>query len=243
MATGKRKIRRCIEGAFLVLFMAVPVVLVAVWLALHHKPSWYRPVTLNQTGIQQARRETVNTADFISDRMVEGQPFTVVLTEQSVNKWLAALPHVWPDARDALPPEISDPAVAFRDGRLQIGAHYAAEDWQAIVSLRLSFDVSSGGKELQVVLESAYGGSLPLPNVILRKAITRLSKQTQRSEKDINGTTDPLSRALKTIQSTNELFESVAVRNRFVWFNGERPYRIESVEIEDGELRLRIEPL
>lgn len=240
---SKRKLWRRVEWALTAMLIAVPLVLVAVWLALHHKPSWYVPAILDQTRIQQARRQAVTTADFISDRMVEGRPFTVVLTEQSVNEWLTALPHAWPDARDALPPEFSNPAIGFRDGKLWIGAHYVAEKWQAIISLGLRFDSSKDKAELAITLEGACGGSLPLPKMIVRQAFEQLLGQGRRGKRELNGTTRPLLDALQAIQSADELFEGVAVKNRFVWFNGERPYRIESIEIGKGELRLTIEPL
>ncbi len=225
------------------MLIAAPLVFVAIWLALHHKPSWYVPAILDEAGIHQARRQAVTTADFISDRMVEGNPFTVVLTEQPVNEWLTALPHAWPDARDALPPEFSNPTIGFRDGRLWIGAHYVAETWQAIISLGLRFDASNDKAALTITLEGAYIGSLPLPKMIVRQAFERLLRQGRQGKRELNGTTRPLLDALQTIQSADELFEGVAVKNRFVWFNGERPYRIQSVEIGEGKLRLTIEPL
>jgi hypothetical protein len=175
--------------------------------------------------------------------MVEGDPFTVVLTERSVNEWLTTLPHVWPDTREALPPEFDHPAIGFRDRRLWIGAHYVARKWQAIINLGLRFDASSDQKELKIILDGVYAGSFPLPKAIVRQAFGRLLGQEQEHQKDLNGTTKPLLDALQTIQSVNELFDGVAVKNRFVWFNGERPYRIQSIEIAKGELRLIIEPL
>ncbi len=132
------------------------VALIALWLTFQHKPGWYRPATLDVAGIQQARSQAIATADFVGDQMVRGEPFDVVLLDRSVNEWLAALPHVWPDALDSLPPELSDLAVRFDEGEVRIGAHYAARKWQAIVSVDMLLRRSDDGRAVEIVLGGAH---------------------------------------------------------------------------------------
>lgn len=243
MSRGSYTVRRRVERVLTASLVAGPVLLIILWLTFQHKPGWYRPTTLDDSDVQRARREAVTTADFVGDRMVEGRPFDVVLLEHSVNEWLAALPRVWPDTRDALPPEITSPAVAFHAGNLRIGAHYVAGAWQAIVSLRLTLRVSKDGTKLKVVLKSACGGSLRLPKTILRGLLERLLEQARSGRWKADGAGEPLIAALRRIQSVDDLFDGVAIGNRFIWFNGDRPFRIESIRIDDGRLRLRLEPL
>ena len=71
----------------------------------------------------------------------------------------------------------------------------------------------------------------------------RLLEQARSGRWKADGAGEPLIAALRRIQSVDDLFDGVAIGNRFVWFNGDRPFRIESVRIDDGQLRLRIEPL
>ncbi|MGB2984407.1 MAG: hypothetical protein WBE26_00875 [Phycisphaerae bacterium] len=237
------KLRRLLARVLTAALVAGPVALVALWLTFQHKPGWYRPVILDEAGIQRARSEAVRAADYVSDQMVEGRPFAAVLHDRSVNAWLAALPHSWPEARDVLPPQISDPAVRFDSGELRVGAHYAAEGWQAIISIGVKLGVSEDSGAVEIALNGAHGGSLPVPRVVLEGILDHLLQTLHaRHDRSIEAA-EPLVSALREVQSVDELYEGVRIRNRFVWFNGDRPFRIDSIIIDDGELRLQIEPL
>lgn len=240
--TLRRLLPRVLTGAL----VAGPVALIALWLAFQHKPGWYRPTTLDEAGIQRARGTAVETADRVSDQMVEGQPFDVVLDERAVNEWLAVLPHIWPEARDVLPRELSDPAVSFDDGRVRVGAYYAAGAWRAIVSVVLALGVSKDGTVIEVELSGAQAGSLPVPRMILRRVWDRFQTGAPMSNVDFQMSIEPQlfdTRHSSLDISLEELFYGVRIRNRFIWFNGQRPFRIESFNINAGELRLRIRPL
>ena len=69
-----------------VALVVVPLTLIVAWLTFQHKPGWYRPVLLDEAGLAHARKEAVATADWVSDRMVQGQAFEVVLTARSLNE-------------------------------------------------------------------------------------------------------------------------------------------------------------
>ncbi len=217
--------------------------LIALWLALMYKPSWYRPAILDEAGCQRARNQAVTVADDVSDRMVERRMFDVVLRDRPVNEWLAALPHVWPDARDVLPRRISDPAVGFDGGEVRIGAHYAADNWQVIIGVGLSVRVSEDGNSIEMALNGASGGALPVPRTVLKQFLDQILQSVQVEHNDAIEGTETLVAALREIRSVDELFEGVKIPNRFIWFNGDRPFRIESIKIDDGMLQLRIEPL
>lgn len=256
---SRNRLRLLLKRGFTIGLAAAPLLLGGLWLALHHKPDWYKPRTLDEEGVHQARSETVAMADYVSDRMVEGKPFDVVLRDRSINGWLAALPAIWPDAREVLPPEIHHPAVRFDDGCIRIGTHYVSRRWQAIVSVTLTTAVSRDGTAIEIALVGARGGSLPVPVVLLERILEPMLRDMRaaRAEECRMSISDcrleeirptgPHS-ALDNRQSTidiavEELFDGIRVKNRFVWFNGRRPFRIDSIRIEPGELRLRIDPL
>lgn len=241
-----QKIRRLLPPVLTVVFVAVPVTLSALWLAFHHKPGWYQPANLDEAGAQRARSQAVGVADFVSDRMVEGEEFDVLLHDRSINEWLAAWLRDWPDGRDALPPELSDPAIHFDAGRIRVAAYFATGGWRAIVSVALTLGLTVDGSAVEIRLSGAQGGSLPVPRVILEDVLDHLLQGARAggdAGRDSPSTTGLLASIMREVRSVDELFEGVRIRNRFVWFNGERPFRIESLTIDDGNLRLRVRPL
>jgi hypothetical protein len=220
-----------------------PIAIVALWLTFQHKPGWYCPAVLGEPGMQQARSAAVQVADYVSDQMVLGQPFEAVFHDCEVNKWLAALPYSWPEASDVLPPEITDLAVRFESGKVRAGAHYERNGWQAILSVGLTVSVSADGNDISIALDGVYGGSLPVPRVVLRRMMDQLLESFSTDRDLASDGMQPLASAIRNVQSAEDLFSGLRIRNRFVWFNGDRPFRIKAVDIGEGELRLRIEPL
>ncbi len=235
----KRRLGRLLQRVLTAVLVAGPVALIALWLALQHKPGWYQPATLDDAGIQRARSQTIEVADRVSDQMVEGQPFDVVLDEQSVNVWLAALPHIWPRAGDALPRELSNPAVRFDDGLIRVGAYYAVGGWRAIVSVVLKLGISEDGTAIEVGLSNLRGGSLPVPRMILPTEVI----SCQLSVTDNCQLTTSSDVCLQELFAGKSPSAGVRIINRFVWFNGDRPFSIDSLRLGDGELRLTIRPL
>ncbi len=243
VADGERraKRRRILERLATVLLMVVPVVLGALWLTFQHKPAWYQPVVVDEAAIEQAKRETIGLADSISDQMVAGKTFEVVLQEGSVNAWLAALPFAWPGVRDAWPSTLSEPAVSFEDDGVRVGVLWSDRGWKAIVSVHLSVRVSSDGRSLRFALKDVSGGSLPVPHGLLSRLVDPLLDRARRG--DDGGSVAGLLPAIGKAGSVGAFFDGVDVANRSVWFNGDRPFRFESISMVDGELRLVIEPL
>ncbi len=220
------------------------IVLVGLWLTFQHKPAWYQPVRLNEQNYQNARRSSLMTADSISDQLVQGRESELVLSDRMVNEWLAALPLLWPEAKRKMPDEIRDPAVRFMRDRIRLAAHINKDGWQAIISVDLFVRVSGDGKSVTIALAGARGGSLPIPRTIIAKLLRPLIEQTRRgSNYQENDNASPWDAALKGVQSVNDLYAGVTTRNRFVWPNGKRPFRIASIRTGNGELRIQLQPL
>lgn len=239
----RRRGRRVAKLAFGAAASVGLATLVAAWLTFQHRPAWYSPARLNEAGIQQARSEATELADSLGDRMVRGRPFDVVLIDRKVNEWLTALPHCWPEARRSVPSEISDPAVRFDASRVYVGAHCESGGWRAIINVELALGVSEDGRSVELALFEARGGSLPVPRAILRRLLDPLLRGVGDAS---SRSADPAGEFLPNLGdfgSIDDLFRGVKIRNRFVWGNGDRPFRIDSFTIEDGELRLSIEPL
>ena len=241
--TRNRTTRRRIRLGLGIVFIVAALMLVTLWLVFQHRPGWYRPEVVTETVLQQARTTSAAAADRVSKRIVEAETFEVRLTAGMVNQWLAALPHLWPDARRSIPPEISDLAVHFEDGRVRIGALYAKDGWQAIISVGLIPAVSGDGHAVTVTLDDARGGSLPVPRMILEEILQRVQQGAGRVGANPDPDAGTLESALEGLRSVDDLFDGVRLRNRFVWPNGRRPIRIAAIAADNGELRLQIEPL
>jgi len=243
----KRTFGRVVRRGWIASAILTPIALIGTWLAFQHKPAWYQPVRLDEEGYQLARRDAVATADAISDQIVQGKAFEVVVLDRSVNEWLAALPRVSPEARRAMPPELRDPAVRFTPERIRVGAHFEKSGWQAIVSVDLALRVSPDGINLTIALAAVRGGSLPVPRAIVERLLGPLLERARRRHNDNDNDDDDADSTWGTtfdnLRSTDQLFNGVTIRNRFVWPNGRRPFRIESIRITDGQLRCRLQPL
>jgi len=240
----KGKFRRVARRAALLGAILAPVTFVGLWLAFQQKPAWYQPVRLDEQGYQLARRVAVATADSISDQLVQGKEFELVLTDRSVNGWLAALPRIWPEAKQTLPDELQDPAVRFAEDRIRFAAHFDKNGWQAIVSVDLFVRVSDDGTSVTIALAGARGGSLPVPRTIIERLLQPLIEYARSSGKNHDtDATSPWDAAVKNVRSVDQLFTGVTNRNRFVWPNGKRPFRIASIRATNGELRIRLQPL
>lgn len=227
-----------------------PCLLVVLWLMFQHKPSWYRPATLDEAGLERARGEATGVADDVSDRIVQGEPFDLVLRDRAVNEWLAGLEGIWPDAQHVIPPELSNLATRFDGDRVRLGALCAGGRVRVILNAAFSVRVSDDGRNVAIALTGARSGSLPIPRAVLDRMLNPLL--SQQHSRDVRSRTaaasgkaqpTPLESSLDDVRSVDDLFEGVKVRNRFIWPNGDRPFRIDSIKIDNGELHLRIEPL
>jgi len=219
------------------------VAITTIWLALHYKPVWYVPVSLSEAAALQARKEVASAYENVTLKIIEKSSFEVTLDEHTVTKWLAVLPTLWPEAREALPPEMSEPAVGFQEGRIYLGAHYRRKWWRTIVNLSVAVSLSNDGRFVVVTLEDVRCGLIPVWRTWLRKW---LPKESLRG----HGVPNPGAIASGAQQyqslpaeSGSDLFSGLKIENRFVWLNGERPFRLRSIRIEAGKLRLGIEPL
>jgi hypothetical protein len=199
--------------------------LLVLWLTFQHVPAWYQPVQLDAEESRDARADATGMGDWISGKMVDREPFEVVLHDWSITRWLAALPVLWPEFEESVPAGLSEGAVKFDDGRILAGAHYEHQGWRLIINLAITTEIVDGGDHLMLKLETVRGGSLPVPKAVIRELLVPLVARSRR------------------IQSVDDLFDGVKIDNRFTWPNGDRLFRIDSIHIEDGDLRIGIVPL
>jgi hypothetical protein len=210
---------------------------VAIWLAAQHKPRWYRPPVLDEQGLRRARVDAVNAADGIGDRLAERTSFEVTLTDESINQWLAAWPTTDPESYGAVPPEIQSLAVRFEQGSMRIGAQFENDGWEGIFSIVVAAGVEADPGVVTLALQQARLGSLPLPKSAMEGLVTQV-RDLYAADRPRGSTGDSLAQ----LRSANDLFAGIRIDNRFTWFNGKRPFVIESIDFEEGLARIRLLP-
>ncbi len=225
-----------------VVVIALPFLAVAAWLSFQHIPHWYRPVDLAEGVADEARRTAVTVADFVGDGIVGGNPFDLALSAAQANAWLAALPETWPDAWARVPEALHDPALSFDGGVVRIGAHYVDARWQAIVNVSLRVVVSKNRDRIHIRLIDVRAGSLPLPRSTQHRIVNSILEAVVRHREEA-GDDGALAPLMANVRSAEDLFDGFTIKNDFVWFNGQRPFRLMSIRCTQDELRLRIDPL
>lgn len=241
-ARRRRRRRRWI-GALLI---GGPVVVLAVaaalWLIVHHVPGWYEPVYVPHARLDEVRAEAVRSYGAFGDSVARRRTFTFTLDERRVNEWIAARERIWPESGTWLPAWVADPMIAFRDGRLIVAARLDRGGHQLIASAGLTVDV--GQDDILVVrLERLAAGSMPVPIGVLARPLARL---LQLEGQDLDLVPAPVADAARYFRDSEPLAalsKGVRRANRFIWANGRRPYRIQTIEFTDGKLTLTVEPL
>ncbi len=213
------------------------------WFTFQHKPGWYRPVAPSAATTRRAQADSAAVFDYISDHLVDGRSFDLSIRARSVTEWLAALPVLWPELQAELPPELCDFAVGFEEGAIRVGAHLERNGWKVIANLGVVVEVIANGDEIRVRLVDVRGGSLRLPRAAVERMLGGVEWARTSMTDGTGGASSSWQDAVRAVQTLDDAFRGVSLRNRFVWPNGRRPYRIAGVAATDGVLRLRIEPL
>ncbi len=225
----------------LTLFVASLVALTALWVVFEHKPGWYRPAALEGDDLRLVTTRATKWADEVSDEMVHGQPFELVLVSGEVNEFLAALPELFPDEFLHWPEALRLPAVGFDPDTIHVGLLCEMNGWRVIAALELTAEVLDKGRFVRIATTGVYGGSLPLPRSLLGRIFDPSFAALARSVSLKSG--DRAERILRELASVDDLFEGVLIRNRFVWPNGKRAFRLETIRVEADRLVLGIVPL
>ena len=208
-----------------IVFYAGPVGVIAILFTLQHRPAWYSPVRLTDLEARDARADATRTADQMGHRLVAGVPFDMVLRDKNVNAWLTATPRAWQELFRSSEVDIADPAVAFIDGKVRIGALFRLGPWPLILSTNWKLTVSPDGESIDLRLVGVRGGSLPVPTGLLASVSGALQSY-------VGGSTDESDQSMTQAAAEQAIpisafIDGMPIENRFVWPNGERAFRID----------------
>lgn len=236
---GRSRVRLWIRRGVL---LGVPLTLLLLTIAAQHRPTWHKPVSLTSGDLERARAEGMSVWDDVSWKIVSGQTFEMSLADRALNEWFAALRHDRPELVPIFPEQIRELHLSFQNASVRVSALLESRGWRAIVSLDIQPRLSSDRDNLELRCTGAYVGSLPVPTSWLVSSSTRFATKLGEQFEPEPALADGLGglRRKQTFVIDNNVLR---ITNRFVWPNGERPFKLVSIEHQPGTVRLAIEPL
>jgi len=200
------------------------VTVVAVVAAATCRPSWYAPAAIDVAQLKTDQKAVVDLWDAIGAALNAGRPIDFELRADQLNRWLAARQELWPELEVEIELEgARDPQLQLLDGnRLRIGATAATGAADLVVSATLHLELS--GDELRLQVESVRAGVLPIPR---------------------DRVLDPVRALLSTEDTARAALvgHTITLRNRWVWRNGERRFRVRELAVSNGLARVSFEPI
>ena len=201
------------------------VVFVAGWLMFQHIPAWYAPPAVGPEAEDAVFNDWLGTMDVLTGQLINSPgPFEHRFTQRQINEWIAIREAKWPDARNWLPPGVTDPFVTIGPEGIRLAATVQKGRLRTVASVRLSLAVGQGG--IKLALRDVDVGSLSVPKAFIDKYLDQISAELESED-----------------WCTGDLRRGFLLENRHVWPNGKKPFRITGLRFEPGACVVRFEPL
>jgi hypothetical protein len=115
------------------------------------------------------------TAEF-REQAAEAGKWSVTIAEDDINRWLAEVLPV--KHAGVLPPEVSNPRIAFQEGNCQLGVTVKTRLGQTVLWLDTRFEKLSEPNAYAIHIQQLRAGSLGIPLSYVERSITQaLSRQ------------------------------------------------------------------
>ncbi len=211
------------------------------WLSFQRIPPWYRPLWLTRAQAETVREEAERTFEMASSKMVAGEPFSVSFSEQQINDMLSAQNVIWPAALAFLGQQLTYPCVDIEPGHMKIGLRWRRGEIQTVLHDRLELRKTDG--TLTLTSAGARAGSLPLPaSMIWEHFVDRRAEgnTTHLAAQAAPSKPDTLSDALHRLVVAGE---SLSLAGVFYWPNGDIPFTISDLELQQDRITVSVLPL
>jgi len=240
----------------LVLVVLLAVAAGVLYLIASAVPAAYQPAALSREQREGAAKAFVNTVlAEVHNRAEDARPFEMTFTQGELNSYLASADeivelhyaHKAGDASRAMDEAgISSPAVTLDDGVLTFMCRLTKYD--KVLSVDLAFAFDEAGK-LRVSVAGARLGRLPAPGSLVRRAVEEMKRRLPEPDAERREGGGPLGAGAPTSEDVGAALRAVAggidgdgVPTAF-GFRRERRIRLTDVEIADGKITLRFEPV
>jgi hypothetical protein len=231
--TSSERVRagKLLARLVITVLVLLPCILLGLWLAMQHIPDWYNPPVIPPQEYQRVRDDFEAVFNEISENLMSSEPFTLTISDEQLNDWLAVRGQILPEAAKWLPEYLDQPMIRFEHDMLTVAGTVNRGDLRSVVSLGWKLEVAPD--TILVRLARTRTGSLPLPGNLVRKGLARAAGETGSAR----------GRALNPAGDLRRMDTGLEIENRFRWKNGDRLFRITGIESREGVVRLGIEPL
>ncbi|MBI5865510.1 MAG: hypothetical protein HZB38_13580 [Planctomycetes bacterium] len=195
--------------------------LLGLFFAVTCKPAWYQPAAVDYRVLDDDKRVLTNLADEIGDNLNARNAFDVRITQDQLNRWIAARREV-PEIGVIDIEPFSQPYVdVLPDGAVRIGAIIRHESWRVVAALAARLDVQPDA--LRISLQSVHAGYARAPAAWivgpLASALSRAGGSRTQIQDDV-----------------------LLIPNDFTWPNGKVRFRISRIQTTDDEAIVSFEP-
>jgi len=225
-------VRRWLSRCMAVAAILGLVALLGAWLTVQYMPGWYAPARVAPQNVQETKDNLTAAFTDFSEKVNRDEPFRFALSQEQVNRWLAVREEFGPQARELFPTWLSDPVIIMRQDRLGLAGTVSHKGFRSVVSLW--WRIAPGPERVRVQLTGVRAGGLPIPHKAGIALVGRFLPPADGRRRD-----DPPS----LVERVEQLLAGKQVENRFLWENGKREFRLVSLELTNGALRLTAQAL
>lgn len=217
-APPRKRLRLILTICASALFCAVGIFI----FGLHCRPNWYIPRSIDYGTLEDDKRAQVQLENRVSAALSAGQSVELTLTQDQLNRWIAARGELWPGKLPSLEP-FEHPMIVLEEGnRIRVAASAVYAGVRAVISLTFRVELTEG--EVVIAADSLHAGALPIPTGVFAKNLRNRMERAPTQVLEFDG-------------------ERLVLRNEWVWPNGKRLFRAAALWTADGALRITLEPL
>ena len=179
--------------------------------------------------------------EMASGKMVAEEPFAVSFSERQINDMLSAQQVIWPAALSSLGPRLTDLCVDVEPGHIRVGLRWRRGEIQTVLNNRLVLLRTDG--ELTLKSTRARAGSLPIPaSTLWKRFVDRPPSEGSAcvDEKPAPHQADTLGGAWHRLLVAGE---PVSLAGVFYWPNGDIPFTISDVVLQQDRITVSVLPL
>lgn len=229
-----------------------------LYVQLSRIPEDYHPAQLTADQKNQAVKEFWNMVQDFGNAIQENQPFDWSVSEDQLNRYIASIDEIASSTPSGRPGAIyralddaglAQPAVALHEGILTFMVR--SKEHEKLLAVDVSLSLAEG-RNLRVRVVEARVGKVSMPSKWVKNQLEKLrdlipaeelnsEKAMRPSSGGIGGLSSrDLARAMEAVIAG---IEKNPIATELTWPVNNKRVRIESVEVAEGIVRLRVVPL